>query len=48
MQYVIKYVNLPNNLLIVQIEINGKTIIYVNTNKKDSPLGKVNYQMYRK
>lgn len=45
--YEIKYKDLTNNLLIVQIKIKEKTIIYINT-KKDRTLGKVNYQEYRK
>lgn len=30
MKYVVKYKNLPNNLLVVQIELKEKTIIYIN------------------
>lgn len=30
MKYVIKYKELPNNLLVVQIELKEKTIIYIN------------------
>lgn len=30
MKYVIKYKDLPNNLLVVQIETKEKTIIYIN------------------
>lgn len=30
MKYVVKYKNLPDNLLVVQIELKGKTIIYIN------------------
>lgn len=44
--YKIKYKELPNNLLIVQIKLKEKTIIYINT-KKDKTLGRVFYQDYR-
>lgn len=44
--YEIKYKELPNNLLIIQIKLKEKTIIYINA-KKDRTLGKVNYQNYR-
>ena len=30
MNYVIRYKDLPNNLLVVQIELKEKTIIYIN------------------
>ena len=30
MKYVVKYKDLPNNLLVVQIELKEKTIIYIN------------------
>lgn len=30
MKYVVKYKDLPDNLLVVQIELNEKTIIYIN------------------
>lgn len=33
METILKYKELPNNLLVVQIELKGKTIIYINSNK---------------
>lgn len=45
--YEIKYKKLPNNLVIVKIELKTKTIIYINT-KKDRTLCQAFYQEYRK
>lgn len=44
--YEIKYKELPNNLLMVQVKFKEKTIIYINI-KKDKALGRVFYQDYR-